>query len=915
MTRLKVIQHNVLAWDGRKYDLNNTYRQFDPDIILVNSHGLTHDKRLKIPGYRIIQRNSTNEPNDGVAIAFRNSLMYTRLEDDFISETLAIDMETEDGPLTIATSYLPPRRPFLPHPDFLRLFRRHSPVFFAGDLNARHPTLGYSTTNSVGRDLDNLLQLQTVKHIGPFFPTFFGPVSSSSPDIVLINPFNPFAHSIRPGPLTSSDHLPMIIDICSSPILVPISPTFSFHSANWDNFKEDGQLDMTSQHDISHARLEEIDSALDDWMQTVRTVADKHIPKTSYRTIPCPRPSRRTQLTRIQFQALRDNARTTGWTYDNYRRYRQLRQSLTDSRREEATTCWAQSVARLASSHKHPKKFWKDVKRLSGRSTGPNSTFLTDSNGQRHYSAEEKVRLLTDRWEPVFQNDDEDYEDNDSVLDYLRQNIDRTTPHDRADPARLSGATALDCLISSEELRSAIKSSKATCPGRSSINKLILSHLPDPALGRLRDIFNAALSAGYFPDGFKGAEMRMIVKPGKDPSHPDSYRPISLLETPGKMLERVVTKRLRDHLEGAGVYSPGQYGFRRGVGTAHAIAVVTETLAIQKASGSRCNLVLRDVSKAFDKVWHLGLKFKILHLGLPGPIERLLCDFLEDRTARVKIGSCAGPPFPLSTGVPQGSVLSPTLYTIYTCDCPSSLAGINVQYADDVTQLVFHPGRSSRMLNSRTGREIARVNAFEEEWRIRTNLNKFAVVPLATRNPAPLLVNEDPVDFSPRGRLLGLQISGRGYTSHVTNRVKQARRTLGALYRFRDLDRGLKLHLIKTLVIPVLTYPPVPIHALSRSVISRLQRVQNAALKFALNLRWDDFTTAEAMHEVASIPALNVRLHNLASGVWKRLKDMGWEQFNALLELHQEAPNHQHAWFPRSLLTIEHDPAPPPCYQ
>ena len=515
----------------------------------------------------------------------------------------------------------------------------------------------------------------------------------------------------------------------------------------------------------------------------------------------------------------------------------------------------------------------------------------------------------------MFQNNDEDFEDNDNVLNYLRQNGNRLTPHQAADPARLTGATAMDCLISSEELRAAVRGSKATAPGHSAINKTILSHLPDQAMGRLRDILNAALSAGYFPDGFKGAEMRMIVKSGSDPSRPDSYRPISLLETPGKMLERVVIRRLRDHLEGARAYSPGQYGFRSGVGTTHAIAVMTETLAVQEASGSRCNLVLRVVSKAFDKVWHLGLKYKILHLGLHGPMERLLCDFLDDRTARVKVGGCTGPSFPLRSGVPQGSVLSPTLYTIFTRDCPSSAAGLNVQYADDITQLIFHPGRSSRLLNARTGREIARVNAFEEEWRIKTNIAKFAVVPLATKNPTPLLVDEDIVDFSPRGRFLGLDLTSRGYTSHVTSRVRQAKQSLGHLYYFRDLNRNLKLRLIKTLVIPVLMYPPIPTHAFSRSAIGRLQKVQNAALRFALDNRWDDYRTAESMHEEASTPALNVRLHDLAVGVWQRLLDLGWEQYASLQELHQGAPQRQHAWFPRSLLALERDPAPEPRYR
>ena len=141
-----------------------------------------------------------------------------------------------------------------------------------------------------------------------------------------------------------------------------------------------------------------------------------------------------------------------------------------------------------------------------------------------------------------------------------------------------------------------------------------------------------------------------------------------------------------------------------------------------------CNLLLRDVSKAFDRVWHLGLKYKILHLGLPVPVEHLLCDFLEDRTARIRVGDHLGPVFPLATKVSQGSVLSPSLYSIYTSDCPVSDAGINVLYADDVSQVVFHPSRSSRMANARTGTEIARIYNFEKEWKIRSNLAKFSLI-------------------------------------------------------------------------------------------------------------------------------------------------------------------------------------------
>ena len=205
------------------------------------------------------------------------------------------------------------------------------------------------------------MRRHTVRHLGPFFLTFHELQTSSSPDKVLSNPSFSFAYAISPGSLTTSDHLPMVIDISSSPILIPIPPTYSYHNTNWDNFKADNQLDMTDQPDITYANLENIDEALEHY--SPKTVVDRHIPKRTYRTIACPRPFRTTQMTRIQYQALRDQATRTGWTYDNFRRFTRLRQTLLESRQEESSNCWSQALARLASSYRNPRRFWKDIKK------------------------------------------------------------------------------------------------------------------------------------------------------------------------------------------------------------------------------------------------------------------------------------------------------------------------------------------------------------------------------------------------------------------------------------------------------------------------------------------------------------------------------------------------------------------------
>ena len=113
--------------------------------------------------------------------------------------------------------------------------------------------------------------------------------------------------------------------------------------------------------------------------------------------------------------------------------------------------------------------------------------------------------------------------------------------------------------------------------------------------------------------------------------------------------------------------------------------------------------------------------------------------------------------------------------------------------------------------------------------------------------------------------------------------------------------------------VKALTYPPIPTHALSRRAISRLQKIQNAALRFVFTPKWDEFITMEALHQEASLLPLNLTLHAQARKVWLSLEAEGGEQFRALQDLHRDAPESQHNWFPRSLLHLQ-QPDPPPQY-
>lgn len=151
-----------------------------------------------------------------------------------------------------------------------------------------------------------------------------------------------------------------------------------------------------------------------------------------------------------------------------------------------------------------------------------------------------------------------------------------------------------------------------------------------------------------------------------------------------------------------------QFGFRTRRSTTLALALAAESIAQHKADGGQCHVILRDITKLFDKVWHLGMKYRILHLGLPVVLEKLLCDFLDDMRARVRYGSFLGEEFKLQCGVPQGTVLSPTLFTIYTKYIPSPHTGTHISYADDITNYRIH--RLISQDGSASNRESDREN-------------------------------------------------------------------------------------------------------------------------------------------------------------------------------------------------------------
>ena len=379
---LKIIQHNVLHWRTRNTGLSNIYRQYDPDIILINSHGLTNEQSLKIPGYRIHRKSTTNNQHDGTAIAIKHRLQH-KLYDDFISDLLAIDVMTMTGKVTIATLYQPPSRPYIPTPDFIKLFRRQTPVYLMADLNANHTCLGYRTVNTQGKEIHRLIQTGIIQHIGPNFPTYFSARAKTTPDIILTNYRTHHNTLIEQGPLTTSDHLPIIVTISSTPIYTPAPPRPNYRQANWADYQTHINTHLDNNN-LNDATPEDIDTAIENWTTSIHNATKHHIPVTHLRPLPAPQHSQETQNTITQYNALRTQAETHGWTYDHYTAYKELQRTLQDQLITDANDNWLSIIQETAATYTDPQVFWRKIRQLTSSSNTPDPHYLLDDRNKKN---------------------------------------------------------------------------------------------------------------------------------------------------------------------------------------------------------------------------------------------------------------------------------------------------------------------------------------------------------------------------------------------------------------------------------------------------------------------------------------------------------------------------------------------------
>jgi hypothetical protein len=395
--------------------------------------------------------------------------------------------------------------------------------------------------------------------------------------------------------------------------------------------------------------------------------------------------------------------------------------------------------------------------------------------------------------------------------------------------------------------------------------------MPEVFWQKATDVFNACLRWSHVPEQWKTAIVTMIPKEGKDWRTVKGYRPISLLSSLGKVLERLVARSVLREMVARKILPAEQSAFISG----HSVEDHPFRIVQLAASGLICEesedtfVVCLDVEGAFDRVWHRGLVFKLYSFGFPDIAIAWVAEFLRGRSFRVRIGNSHSEWRPISGGVPQGSPLSPILYVLYTADLVREIPRdlLTGLFADDTA--LAKRDKDPEVAIRRLNLGLAKAYAWFCKWRLSINATKSQALRISFKTgppPGNLMIGGVVIAWVDVVKYLGIWLDQRlSLNTHVNKAIEKCKTRTSALAMVctrRGLSRDGGVHVVKAYIRPVLTFGCQIYQGINDGQFERLEIAHNKALRRALRL--PPWAPTELVRRRARLPALKSEVRRLA---------------------------------------------------
>ena len=807
-----------------------------PDIIAVTEVKPKHTSNpvkpsdILIPGY-LEPLHNLARPGRGVCIYIKSGLKYKCEEEDSdFPHVIWINLEGKNSePIRFGCAYRSPRSPEVENAMLNNMIANafsngNRNVVLVGDFNYSEVDWkrGRSTAGPEHRStkfLETFKDTLAYQHVTK--PTRHRAGQESSlVDLILTTKQELVTGNIEhlPG-LGLSDHNVLIFDINFRPKQAPWRPVplkYHYQRADFDGMRQQlANIDLANK--ISDM---DVNSAWVEIKSTLTNLCDKFVPRkpvtigNGRRLKPLWMNANALTKVKAKHRAYRRYLETReGQDYLEYTRVRN--QASKEVRK--ATRTFERNLAKEAKAN--PKAFWNYYR---ARTKSPeNVPDLTDADGNKVSDDSARANILNNFFCSVFTKED-------------MTNIPPVQPRF---PTSMSDITInRDTVLKKLQGLNTRKSE-----GPDNINPRLLFELREQLALPLSILFSKSLTSSVIPDDWREAIVAPIHKKG-DKSNAANYRPISLTCIACKLMESIIKDQLLDYLKTNDLLSHDQHGFTPGKSCVSNLLESLDSWLNDLDAGHGVDVIFLDFAKAFDSVPHERLLVKLQGIGIQDPLLCWIRNYLSNRSQRVRINNTLSDSKPVTSGVPQGSVIGPLLFLIYINDMPDETDCTSKLFADDAkayetTTTIQECEGFQLSINSFTGWSVT--------WQMTFNATKCKHMRLGRQQLdfAYHMVDKEgnihTLESVSSEKDLGVTFDNKlTFSEHIENVTKKANAVLATIKRtYTNIDIKSFTLLYKALVRPHLEYAQEVWSPQWKKDQDAIEKVQRRATKLVKQLR------------------------------------------------------------------------------
>lgn len=865
---IKTIAWNSYSLLPKKSELTQFIDKNSIKLLCISETWLSAESNISIPHFNCYR---VDRKRGGVCIFIHKTiphLFHKQISLDY-AEAVSIKVLDSLGDITITALYCSPAASRMQSKEFFsRVLSIPGSSIIAGDFNCKHVEWNNRKSCYKGIDLCNFVQMRNFEILAPDGPTLIPTTGEpSAVDLVLTKAVLGVSKPKVINAL-SSDHFPILFNIPLRQTELLDIRVPNYAKANWEKFKSFLSEDSKKiEADFPSLKTEtDIDHCIDVTEQKVHIALKASVPMKLPHKFRYPYSQDIQMLTKAR-NHFRKQFVTTGIPAHRAAK-NQLNKLIKIKTAELNRQSFEKKISNLET---RDNSIYLLAKCLKMRTS--NLPPLLNSNGERSYSSQDKAESFAKAFLESHKTSENMKSKHEAAVKVSTSKIDRTkivlNPEEH---------------VLESEVREIVKflnSRKA--PGPDNISNRIIRRFPDNIIKILTRIFNDCLRLSYFPSKWKLGKITAIPKPGKDPTDPKNFRPITLLSNMGKIFEKIILSRLKTFEESTSLFIPNQFGFRDSHSTIHQVVRLTENISKNFNMNKSTGMVLLDIEKCFDSIWFDALIHKMLQFNFPPMLIKIVKSYVTNRKSFVSFQQANSETFTVPAGVPQGSILAPFLFNVFVSDIKSPKKSELSMFADDTAVSCSASWKNIKTIKRTLENALVKLNSYFNSWKIRINESKteFIIFTKSTvmlkKLPAYLpIVNNHIFNWSPNVKYLGVTLDSKlTFRPHIDLSTKKAQKTMSVLFcllkKNSALQKRHKVHVYKTYVRPILTYAGIVHMNCAKAHLKRLQILQNKCLRMALNASY--FTKTTDLHKEAGIPTIDEFISKNSEKFYTKARD------------------------------------------